>query len=313
MALKGCYNIALNKNRIGLIMNEESTEADLSMWFSTYGLLTSKRILDRFNIKLETDQLIAAIKNPQSIYYQLLLVPIKNVFNGIILQQAHDYQVYAQKLFIDYLLSGEASKAKELPGANTREDMDLERNKLLEITEEFHQQEITHQKLIAQSQASLIKLSNELKNKLQAASKRIAQALKISDIVKEEELIQQAIRSSIIHYSHVEGDILSVSSSFWTKLGEMLDADLDKAMRQELADILVEFGDPRKDVAQIIDTYLEQTDDMSLQLRSFRSQLYDLILRVTEFIKFLPDYRVDEMQKIENRSSLYFDAHIGEN
>ena len=82
-------------------MNEKVEQTDWSTWFSTYGLLTSERILERFNIILPHDELINSVKDPFSIYFQLLRVPLKNVFNGIIYQQAHDYQIYAQKLFVD--------------------------------------------------------------------------------------------------------------------------------------------------------------------------------------------------------------------
>ena len=96
---------------------EQITEPDLSTWFSTYGILTAERVLERFNIRLRYDELLTAVKNPMSVYYMLLRVPIKNVFNGIILQQAHDYQVYAQKLFVDYGLSEETMQSEESPGA----------------------------------------------------------------------------------------------------------------------------------------------------------------------------------------------------
>ena len=126
-------------------MSEMELGTDLSTWFSTYGLLTSQRILERFNIHLKGDELIAAMKDPGNLNYLWLKVPLKNIFNGIIFQQAHDYQVYAQKLFIDYLLSGDSAKEADSPGANTRESLEEERIKLQEMNEAFAKQELAHQ------------------------------------------------------------------------------------------------------------------------------------------------------------------------
>ncbi len=140
-------------------MIEKQEQTDWSAWISTYGLLTSVRILERFNIHLPHDDLIRAVKNPLSIYCLMLRAPFKNIFNGIILQQAHDYQIYAQKLFIDYLLSGEDAKEAGTPGEMTREDLERQRMNLMEIGAGFYKQEEAHQILIAESQGGLIALS----------------------------------------------------------------------------------------------------------------------------------------------------------
>ncbi len=221
-------------------MNEKQEQMDFKSWFSTYGLLTADRVLERFNIHLPHEKLIQSANDPRCVYFKLLRVPLKNVFNGIILQQAHDYQVYAQKLFIDYLLSGEDAKEKDAPGANTREDIEHQRLKLLELGEEFHRQEASHQVLIADSQACLIELSRDLKKLLN------------------------------------------------------MDAENPDVIEQSLA------------------TFIEQAEDLNINLRSYRSQFYNLILRVTELLKLLPEYRIDLEKEADNRESLEFDALIGE-
>ena len=96
-------------------MAEERTENELSIWLSTYGLITAERILERYGIHLQHEDLLSAIKNPKNFYHQLLRIPLKNVFNGIILQQAQDYQSYGQKIFIDYLMSEKVIKVKIRP------------------------------------------------------------------------------------------------------------------------------------------------------------------------------------------------------
>src|SRR5947209_7982025 len=100
-------------------MNEKhiATQTEIAAWCSTYGLVTAQRLLELYKIKLDPDDLKQALKMPSSFYHGLLKIPMRNVFTGIIWQQARDYQIYAQKLFIDYLLSGETNKEEETPGA----------------------------------------------------------------------------------------------------------------------------------------------------------------------------------------------------
>ena len=134
-------------------------------WFSTYGLLTAKRILSHFNIYLNNEELITAIKNPANIYFQLLQIPLKNIFNGIILQQAHDYQVYLQKLFVDYFMAGEASKDNESPGAQIRDDIRDVHETLINFNGKMQVLELEQKKFIATSQRQLIGWANLIKKK----------------------------------------------------------------------------------------------------------------------------------------------------
>ena len=293
-------------------MDEEQSETELSPGFSTYGLLTAKRVLARLNINLDNEELITAIKNPKSVYSLLLQVPLKNVFNGIILQQAYDYQVYAQKVFIDYLLSGESGKDDASAGANTREDLEIERIELIEVGKAFNQQEFAHQQLIASSQASLIKVSHALQKSLQTAVTKIGQLLQSKKIIKDEMLIAKSIRSILIAYDRIDNEILAVSSSCWGRVAEILEIDLNNELRQQFSTVLNAFDDPRDDINENLSSYLEQAADIGINLRSSRTQLYGLILKATDFIKLLPDYRVNLQKEEENRSSLYFDPNIGD-
>ncbi len=288
-------------------MSEETKEPDLSMWLSTYGLLTAERTLETFRLKLTHDEIITSITNPRSMFHQLLRIPLKNIFNGIILQQAYDYQVYAQKLFVDYLLSGENDKDPESPGANTREDLAAQRTQLIETGVSFNKHELEHQKLIAESQASLIKLAANLRASLQAASKKVSQALSAINIIKSDALVEQAIRSGMIHDNQVD----DISSLFWLKVAEVVDAELTNETRAQLVKELTQLLEFRIEVDKTFTVFQEKTDEMTISLRGFRSQFYQTILRTTELMKFLPDYRTDLGREAENRETLNFDAKIG--
>lgn len=216
-------------------MDADQKENELSHWFSTYGLITAERILGKYSIVLPQETLLSAIKDPASFYHRILQVPLKNVLNGIVLQQAHDYHVYAQKLFIDYLLSGDSAADENSQGASTRERMEEERLNLITLGKEFHQQQLDQDSLIAASQAYLIKVTKEW---------------------------NEAEEGAVFH-EHLE-------------------------------------------------TYLQQAKEMNAQARMFRSRFYNAIIRVTELIKLMPNYRIDEAQDLVNREPLYFDKTIGD-
>ncbi len=221
-------------------MNEKQEQTDWSTWYSTYGVLTAERILERYNIALSHDELIKSVKDHGSMYYQLLRAPMKNVYNGIILQQAHDYQVYAQKLFIDYLMSGEDAKENETLGAETRASLEEQRLRLIELGDAFFKLEGEHEILIAESQGTLIELSQD------------------------------------IH-----------------------------GLRQAVA------GNPRA-IEQAVAIYLERAAEINVSLRRYRSDFYALILKVTELLRLLGDFKPDQDQVAENKEALEFDALIGE-
>lgn len=143
-------------------MPTELKEIDNSNWTSTYSVLTADRTLGRLNVVLESHELLDAIKNPENAYFQILRVPMQNIFNGIILQQAIDYQVYAQKLYVDYLLSGEGNKDETSPGADAREALEIHRLSLVALGESFAELQLDHKMLISESQAYLKEKAKEL-------------------------------------------------------------------------------------------------------------------------------------------------------
>jgi hypothetical protein len=218
-------------------MNQQQEK---NAWFPTYGMLTYQRILERFNIVLPQEELIRASQDTRSPYHQLLRVPLKNIFNGIILQQAQDYQVYAQKLFIDYLLTLEDNPDPNAQGAIVREDLEAQRLLLLNLITLFREQDEIHQIIIAESQALLIDLSQDLPHFL-----RMAEA--------DPQFINNLMADCILR------------------------ADAD-----------------------------------NINLRQLRRDFYDVILRTTSLLQYLPDYQTNLEKQLMNRSSLSFDAMIGE-
>ena len=287
------------------------TDLDLKKWLSTYGLLTADRIFEKFNIHLNHDELTTAVKNPRSIYYQLLRIPLKNVFNGIILQQATDYQIYSQKLFIDYLLSGENEKDANASGASIREDIEIKRKHLVEIGEQFAQQEEAHQVLIAESQSSFIKLSRELQESLKKVTKKCKAILQKQGLDISQNAVMEAIKVAIIYYD-INDEMLSETSTFWAELEKHLGMSLNKNICAKLTPALNEFNQHKDETNEILSSFLARASELTQNLRHCRTQFYEVIINANDLIKLLPDYKRDESKMEENLQSLNFDPKIGE-
>lgn len=292
------------------IMDEQS-EVELGPWFSTYGLITAERILGTYQIKLSQDKLSEAFKSTFSFYHQVLEVPLKHVLNGIVLEQANDYSIYAQKIFIDYLLSAEHSKADEAHGASSREAIENERQQLVILGEEFHKKEIEHLNLIATSQSKLIKITAEFNLALEQAITSVSVSLKQSGSTETKTKIEESITYALTYCDLIDPQLQSNQFLFLEKMNEILKITLNKDLKEEIMEDLTEVLDVVLHFKANIRTYLEQAKEINVQANLFRTQFYDAILRVTELINLLPDYRIDPVQDAANRETLYFDKSIG--
>lgn len=293
-------------------MSAEKSENEFSHWFSTYGVITAERILGRYQVNLSQLDLVTAVKSPFSFYHKLLEIPLKNVLNGIVLQQANDYHIYAQKLFIDYLLSGENSKDESSPGAGTREMLEHERQQLVALGDEYHQKLGEHNQLIASSQSALIKIVHEFNAVLGKAITSTIQKLKKDGIPEEKSQIRKAINNALIHCDLMNPKLQGNYVLFVEKMNEDLKLSLSDNLKKEMMDgvsavleLVVQFTEKTSD-------YLDRAETMTVHANQFRTQFYNTILRVIELIKLLPEYKIDPQQDLINRESLYFDNSIGQ-
>ncbi|MDP1603781.1 MAG: hypothetical protein Q8M03_11010 [Legionella sp.] len=290
-------------------MSEEQSQNELSGWFSTYGLITAQRILERYKINLQTDDLLQALKTPDTFYHRLMRVPLRNVYNGIILQQARDYQLYAQKIFIDYLLSNEGSKSDDSPGANTREDLEEQRKLLVKMSDNFHELEFLHEKLIAQSQATLIKDVDDWHKILDNLTTDIKNNLHALAIIKSENTVMQALITLLASYDFK--DNLDKKEAAWQKVEKTLAAKITNESKQAFIKEISKLSKFASDTDTDLADYHQKIKEMGAKLRQCRTDLYNFIVHANELIKLLPDYRVDLHQMAENREALQFDYALG--
>lgn len=189
-------------------MSDGIKEHELLDFSSTYAFLTADRILDRFGLSLTQQELTAALKNPNSVYFQLLLVPFKNVINGIIYQQAYDYQVYLQKIFVDYLVSGAGNDDPDAPGASLRQDLDENRLKLAELAEQFEKDALAHKTLINQSQGKLLELVKSLVPFEEGEQAADEVALSMKPFLEQVDDLAQALRNYRVEFKTLIVDTL---------------------------------------------------------------------------------------------------------
>lgn len=288
-------------------MDEERVDARLQQWYSSYGIITAERLLSTYQINLR-EHLLDAVKSPTSFYHRLLQVPLKNVMNGIIFEQASDYHLYAQKLFIDYLLSEEAAKDATSQGALTRESIEDERKALLLMAETFQKKRIEHNSLIATSQAALIRFTKEWNKTLEKAIKLMAATLKKHEFEAKKSEVRHALEQALIY-----GNLFSDSQAdFVKKMVEVFQLDLSPQLQEALLTDLASLLKISLDFADKIKDFLKRTKEMNEEVCSFRTQFYQLIIRVNNLIQLLPDYRINIDQDLINRELLHFDKTIGD-
>lgn len=289
------------------MMSEEQERNELSSWLSTYGLITAERILETYKIKLLPEELIESIKNPKSIYHRLLKIPLKNVFNGIILQQAHDYQVYAQKLFVDYLMSGENSKPEEAPGGYTREEIENVRKILVGMSDNFQQSETIHLQFIADSQKELMQKALQWQKEFTGVVKEISTTLKSRGFDKSTEIIKRVLNALLVHPEQ-----LGPKGEVWGRAERIFGESLSSELRQVYIDQIKNLAGIDAEVDNYLANYISNSNEIGSNMRGWRMDFYDIILRVTELMKQLPEYHSDQAQTLENQESLHFDTNIGE-
>ena len=234
------------------------------------------------------------------------------MLNGIILQQANDYHVYVQKLFIDYLLSGESGKPPESQGAATRENLEDERKALVQLGEEFNQNQLNHEAVISSSQKVLIKLTKNLNEQLEGAIALVSPLIKQSnkDITKEQ------VKAAFVHalvYGGVDPVTQKVNKNlFIDKMNELVKLTMTAEIKDKLEQQLEAFFNVLIEANESIGDLTNSVLSISEVARSFRSQFYQSALRVIDLIKLLPEYKLDPLQDQINRETLHFDKSIGE-
>jgi hypothetical protein len=290
-------------------MNELQSDVN-DGWFSTYSVITAQRLLESYQITLPHDELLYALKTPHSFYYRLMKVPLRNVFNGIILQQVCDYQLYAQKLFIDYLLSGESGKNETAPGDTIRAALDVEHTKLTVLNQQCHQLELTQEELISKSQVTLIAQASNWKTVLTGIAGKLRSQLLDSIPTISKNAISQALTALLVRYNI--DDTTTPMLKAWSCVETILAVPLDSSQRQLFINELPKLIHLDSSTDDDLERHVVKIAQMNRDLRQCRTDFYEFILHTTKLLQSLPEYRFANQQTDKNLASLHFDSQLGE-
>lgn len=284
------------------------SDDDNQSWMSSYGIITAKRIVDKFGLTVDDRDVLLSLKSKSTFLFKLLRLPFRNMLNDVIRQQIYDYQVYAQKIFIDYLLSGETTKPETSPGGSSRETLEELRQRFVLKCKYFQDLEYKHFHLIANSQRRIIlqskKWQHHLVERILAFKSEFGLTCSKSALMKivvgalcqvpeagTQNLLQEAIQSLLTRHK-----IASISSSAEQGLLEIC--------KLQIAD------------TQTMLTSLEEFDSAILEMyqnvRSLRTEMSAIIVEANRLIRLLPGCAVDAVANKKYQESINFDSHLGD-
>ena len=281
---------------------------DFESWYPTYGAMTAERILGRYNIKLDYKALIAAVKNSESIYHQLLKVPLKNVYSGILMDHAREYQSYVQKLFVDYLVSGQADAPEGSPGESTREALEKLRQDLKQLNEAFETQQSKRRDLVSSSQSLLMKRGQEINKQIKSIAKIIAVNNKKPDSMNE---VVNMIHEAITENQALSDDGFRSGSAFWSSLSEKVGEPLGDDVMESCQIYFKSLEKISHKIIQETEPLMGESDEILASMKDEKTYFYQLILKVKEQLSHLPEYRDGEERAQANLSSITFDPKFG--
>ena len=282
-------------------------EGEGSKWLSTYGLITVEKILDRYGIRLSQEDLLHASQHSDCVFLRFIQVPLKNIFNGLILQQAKDYQTYAQKQYIDYLLSGESSQE----GSQACEDLEETRRRLVSLGEAFQEEEHANEKMIARSQALLIKTTRQWNQRVLKAAKKIQQAFgRTGFMANNEQMFVKCLYALLCGYE--KDTVLPDEHAVWSQIDRLLGQTFDLSLRQILREEVSQLAQIDVEAENELEAFRDEVRNMGESLKNFRSDFSFIIVKTNELLTMVNGYRLDADKVAVNQQDLHFDAKIGE-
>lgn len=280
-------------------------DEDLGQVLSTYQWVTACRILETYGLLLPGPYVIELIKTKSSFFYQLLKIPGINILNGIILEQVITYQIFIQKLFVEYLVSGSAD-VEESMGAETRKQLETAREDMLQLSSLVEAQELEREKFIVESQRKILTWVKEFN----AVVKKIRQDLQDEiKAISHEEVI---ISVNSLYHLFIDADGFCIQNSarvrFWQEIKVNVTSDLENVLSLNTDKI----KETESSLTSILDVYYNRAIEARDKLTDLRKNFYLAIATVQNLLNQLPGFQINEEEDAKNRSQLIFDANIGE-
>ncbi|OGV25806.1 MAG: hypothetical protein A3F18_05705 [Legionellales bacterium RIFCSPHIGHO2_12_FULL_37_14] len=272
---------------------------------STYQWVTVGQLLETYGIKLPEAYVIELLNKKTSFFYLMLKVPAINVLCGIIVDQVKTYQIFIQKLFVEYLVSG-ADDVEESMGSETRKQIEAARKGMLILGGAFEELELDRETLILDSQRKLQAWMNNFIGSIKQT--RLDLQVKINSVTQEE------VKISLVDLYHlyVDADNFSVVEDAKTRFWKAINVESTSELEQILQTSIYKIKNTEEALNQILTSYHDKADQLRERLIQMRKKFYTAIEGVQALLNQVPGFKVDEVEDARNRSNLIFDTKLGE-
>lgn len=272
----------------------------LSNWLSTYQWVTVGRLLEDYHFQLSDEAVLTILSSKSSFYYHLLEIPMGNVLNGIILEQIKEYQLFLQKLFVDYLVSGESDREAEEPGGATRQALETQRSQMLETGKAFDQCVLAYESLIIESQAAIRDFSKSLRAYLSEVHHTLL-----------EPLTAHHCSATHLQLCFVNAQGFQVQLSGLAHLEKTLKVSFPIEVRESLLNAFQDMSAHEKKLDALLETYHPRVQAIRIKLNDYRKIFYEWIGVVQNLLLQAAPYKLDEAQDALNREKLHFKSDVG--
>lgn len=267
-------------------------------WLSTYEALTLERLLEHYRFSLNKTALLALWSNHAGLIYPLLQVPLAFVFNGIVMQQGKDYAAYLQKLYIDYLISGQSALEPQSQASNTKEDLEDLRQTHLALQADFDTFCTKHLTQIAASQTFI-----------RAAFARWLEQVR----ARWQELYDLKGLITRCSWADFESHMRNACPYFDTHTEQFRATYNDACLAEwgisleEMKATMLRFSDVDEDIEPKREEFYAISQEMRQRFLAYRQQFHDAIVNVQRLLSQLSGYHPDKTQWEINKEHLLFD------
>jgi hypothetical protein len=287
-------------------MDEENIKEDeVESYLTTYQWVTVGQLLEGYGLKLSDTSVLLMLRKKTAFYFQLLRIPVMNVLNGIIIDQTKAYRIYVQKMFVEYLVSGQAD-VEETIGSETRAALEKARVHMLEIGSLFDESIKAHEALIIETQRTLIQWSKQFKATLTTIGKAW-----MSEIHQQTGLTL-SITMPMLYDLFVDADGFEASDAAWKRFESHYKQPFPSTLKNTLQTQFKQLNALQDQFKAFIAAHEDPVLQLQISLNQHRSQFYDEIIQVQNLLMLLPGFDLNPVYNTQERASLNFDTHIGE-
>lgn len=268
-------------------------EPDLDTYFSTYQWVTVGQLLEGYGLKLLDTSVLLLLGKKTSFYFQLLQVPVINVMSGIILEQVKTYRIYLQKLFVEYLVSGQADVEGDA-GADTREALEKSRQEMLAQGKAFDETERSREDLIIETQTKLMQFVDTFKQIVHQAGQTTG------------------LKDKVLYDLFADAKGFQIQDAAWARLEAHLKAPVTTELQNSLNSHFAALTDLEKTFESFNPDYQHRAQDIRKQLIHLRRAFYDEIGHTQQLLAQVAEFHLDEEKNEAERQTLHFDGQLGE-